>query len=249
MSRTVVNPAISVTRAFRAPHSASSAGVVLRSASSQRTSLRPVRWVWRSINPGSKVAVPRSISAAPGGMGRLVPTAAILSPSIRTIAGAIDAPPRPSISRAARITVTAGAWATCTKIAATYSPRVIMTVLRGLGGMRGTMPSDAHRCKACGSDHGTRGASVLPATAPGYACSLGGAARREGRTVARPELRCGRWTDRRSHRSSSEIDDHGSIHRAIPDIADGCVDILPRVQSQSPIGLMDMTEDMKRDVR
>src|SRR5689334_25214544 len=59
-------------------------------------------WVWQSINPGSTVALPRSITVVPGGTGRLLPTAVIRVLSIRITGLDIGGPPRPSINRPAR---------------------------------------------------------------------------------------------------------------------------------------------------
>ena len=108
MSRQVVKPAVSVTSAFRAPCSAAWPGVVFNSSSSQCTPVL-VRCVCRSISPGSSVAPPRSMTRAPAGIARPAPTASIRSPRTSTTAGAIGAPPRPSMRRAARTAMTGGA--------------------------------------------------------------------------------------------------------------------------------------------
>ena len=110
MSRQVVKPAISVTSALRAPCSAACPGVVFKSSSSQCTPVL-VRCVCRSINPGSSVAPPRSMTRDPGGTGNPLPTASMRSPRMTTIEGPVASPPRPSTSRAARMTIAAGgAW-------------------------------------------------------------------------------------------------------------------------------------------
>src|SRR5262245_48443 len=108
MSRHVVNPASSVTRALCAPCSAACPGVVFTSSSSQCTPVL-VRCVWRSIRPGRSVAAPRSTTCAPEGIVTLLPTAVIRSPRTRMTAGASGAPPRPSMRRAARTATIGGA--------------------------------------------------------------------------------------------------------------------------------------------
>src|SRR5580704_2602289 len=118
MSRHVVKPAMSVSRAFFAPCSAACPGVVLSSSSSQWTPVL-VRWVCRSMSPGSSVAPPRSMTCAPAGTVRSRPTASIRSPRTMTIAPDSGEPPRPSMIRAARIARTAGgAWAPRTTVIA-----------------------------------------------------------------------------------------------------------------------------------
>ena len=70
--------------------------------------------MWPSINPGSNVAAPRSMIFAPAGtpICEDIPTCLILSPSIRTAAGASTCPLRGSSSRPALTRVTgAAAWA------------------------------------------------------------------------------------------------------------------------------------------
>src|SRR3972149_1288660 len=101
MSRHVVRPARRVVRALWAPKRAASGGVVVRRASSQCTPNWSVRWVWRSMSPGSRVASPRSRTGTPGGTLGRAPTSRMRSPETRTKPGEIAGPPRPSQRRAA----------------------------------------------------------------------------------------------------------------------------------------------------
>jgi hypothetical protein len=66
-SRTVVNPASIVCRAWRTPiRTSSAAEVVVAGTSAVWTS--PTRWVWRSIRPGRTVNAERSTTAASSGI-------------------------------------------------------------------------------------------------------------------------------------------------------------------------------------
>src|SRR6267143_629575 len=101
-SRTVVNPASSVRRAYSAAYCACSAGQRRRISIVSRYQLGPAskeRWVWASIRPGSKVTSPRSITCAPA--GGAPPTREMRLPSTTTSAGCTTAPVRASNIRAA----------------------------------------------------------------------------------------------------------------------------------------------------
>ena len=100
MSRQVVNPAISVISALCAPCSAAWPGVVFSSSSSQCTPVLSGACADRSARAGASPRPGRS-RARPQGSARAAPAASIRSPRISTTAGAIGAPPRPSMSRAA----------------------------------------------------------------------------------------------------------------------------------------------------
>ncbi len=80
MSRTVVNPAPSVVRAFLAPSNAICAALRWSGASGSAV-ISSIRWVWRSISPGTTVYPVRSMTVAPAGIGPWSgPTAVIHSP-------------------------------------------------------------------------------------------------------------------------------------------------------------------------
>ena len=107
-SRTVVNPAISVTRAFTLASRACSATVFCNLSSVacfQSSEYMPVRCVCASMNPGSSVASPRSITSAPAGTLAVGPAAVILPSATTTTPGFTSASPLPSYIRAAFRTI------------------------------------------------------------------------------------------------------------------------------------------------
>ena len=113
-SRTVVNPASSTLRAYTVDSIAFS-GTSRRKSSTkpcfQSSVDSPVRWVCASMKPGESVASPRSMTSAPAGMERSVPTARIFGPCTRTTPLAWSASALPSNSRAAFTAMTGGAFA------------------------------------------------------------------------------------------------------------------------------------------
>src|ERR1700674_3748809 len=90
------------------------------------------------MRPGSTVALPRSITVVPVGIGRLAPTAVMRELSTRMTAFWIGAPPRPSMSRAARmarwraVAEASGPWAPAPPTGR-HRPRSIKAELRVIG--------------------------------------------------------------------------------------------------------------------
>ena len=110
-SRTVVMPASRSSRPSFAPSNARSAVLwvaTIRSASRSWCmrfvpSMLDSRCVCTSMNPGSNVEPPRSMTLAPAGIFSPDPTAVILPPCTSRTAFEIEVSARPSMSRAARI--------------------------------------------------------------------------------------------------------------------------------------------------
>ena len=112
-SRTVVNPASSTFRACTVDSIAFSATSRRKPSTNccfQSSVDSPVRWVCASMKPGESVASPRSMTSAPAGMDRSVPTATIFGPCTRTTPLAWSASALPSNSRAALTAMTGGAF-------------------------------------------------------------------------------------------------------------------------------------------
>ena len=92
-SRTVVNPASSTFRAWTVDSIAFSATSRRKPSTNscfQSSVDSPVRWVCASMKPGESVASPRSMTSAPAGMARSVPTARIFGPWTRTTAVGLE---------------------------------------------------------------------------------------------------------------------------------------------------------------
>jgi len=99
-SRQVVKPARIVLRQLTTPAIAARAALLfMRSAGGRPT--RDERWVWQSINPGSRVTSPRSITSRSAGAP--VRTASMVSAETTTHTGPRAAAERPSIRCAAWI--------------------------------------------------------------------------------------------------------------------------------------------------
>src|ERR1700733_3519342 len=83
-SRTVVNPASSVTRAFGTDSRTTREALFVNcEMGSPPPRAPPARCVWQSIKPGSTVIFERSMTAAPEGIASPRPTASILPARIR----------------------------------------------------------------------------------------------------------------------------------------------------------------------
>jgi hypothetical protein len=138
MSRQLVTPDSSVSFALCVPQIAASPGVVLTSASSQCMPSRSVRCVWRSMKPGQQRRRSQVDELRPGRRVQALGDRVMRSPSTRTAAGAITAPPRPSTRRAARTIVTEGAAVPrrvlCTRARSWRPPRRRIVSDRRVGG-------------------------------------------------------------------------------------------------------------------
>ena len=105
-SRTVVNPAMRVSHAFRTPLIASCAPVRSRRRAYVPLSISPMRWAWQSMSPGSTVCSERSIIRAPADAGPPpARTSRIRSPSITISWSTSTSPATTSRSRPARTIV------------------------------------------------------------------------------------------------------------------------------------------------
>ena len=107
-SRTVVNPASSVTAALGIAEYAVSTALLCNTLRGS-ASARSARCVWQSMRPGRTVIVDRSMILASGGIFTVEPTASILAPRMRMIGFARTRPAWTSMNLPARMAITAAA--------------------------------------------------------------------------------------------------------------------------------------------
>src|ERR1035437_7394956 len=171
-SRTVVNPAISVTRAFTLASSACSATVLvsvsiccLRKSSSYAI----VKCVCASMKPGRIVASPKSMTSDPAGISAFAPTPRIVSPNTTTSPGDTTRSPTPSNILAPLITMgrdcaDASAAATINKMIriSGYSNEDDPKSTRSAGGNPGAVHLDRHAFRQPAGHRGRRSAGRQP---------------------------------------------------------------------------------------